>query len=102
MDARTRKHLRLSCQACRFEILQVNGRKPDQSQSYAGDIENIGKGGFRFVTSRRFELEDRIKAMLIFPDGYSHETFGRICYCNEDKNGGGYAYGFSIIDGFIH
>lgn len=102
MDARARKHSRLSCQACRCEILQVNGLKPDRSQYYSGDIENICKGGFRFVTSKRFELEDRIKAMLTFHDGYSQETFGRICYCNEDETSGGYAYGFSIIDGFIH
>ena len=47
-------------------------------------------------------LEDRIKARIIYTDGRSQETIGRICYCNEDEASGGYAYGFSIITGFIH
>lgn len=101
MDARTRKHLRLSYLGCRCEILQVNGAEPDQSQKCKGDIENISKGGFRFVTSARFELEDRIRAVIVFPDGESQQTFGRICYCNDDDHSDGYAYGFSILDGFI-
>ena len=102
MDAKTRIDLRLPCKVCRYQILSVNGEEPDQSQQYHGIIENISKGGFRFVTSKRFELEDRIKAKIIFTDGQSQETFGRICYCNEDEDNGGYAYGFSIINGFIH
>ena len=102
MHARSRKDLRQPCKACRCEILQVNGKAPDQSQQYQGDIENISKGGFRFVTSKRFELEDRIKARITFTDGRSQETFGRICYCNEAEKNGDYAYGFSIINGFIH
>ncbi len=102
MDAKARKDTRLLCKACRYEILSVNGKKPDQSQQYQGVIENISKGGFRFVTSKRFELEDRITAKIVFTDGRSLETFGRICYCNEDEENGDYAYGFSIITGFIH
>ena len=102
MDARARKDIRLPCGACRYEILLVNGEEPDQSQQYQGIIENICKGGFRFVTSRRLELEDRITAKIIFTDGRSQVTFGRICYCNEDEDNGNYAYGFSIINGFFH
>lgn len=102
MGASSRKHIRQPCKACRCEILLVNGEKPDQSQQFEGDIENISKGGFRFVTSKRFELEDRLKARIIFTDGRSQESTGRICYCNEDTVIGAYAYGFSIINGFIH
>lgn len=102
MDAKTRKDIRQPCNACRCEILLVNGKQPDQSQQYEGNIENISKGGFRFVTSKRFELEDRIKARLIFTDGRSQETTGRICYCNEIQENGDFAYGFSILNGFIH
>ena len=102
MDAKTRKHLRQSCKALRCEVLSVNGKQPDQSQQYEGSIENISKGGFRFVTSKRFELEDRIKARIIYTDGRSQETIGRICYCNEAENSNEYAYGFSILNGFIH
>ena len=97
-----RKELRQACKTCRCEILQVNGKAPDQSQQYEGNIENISKGGFRFVTSKRFELEDRIKARIIFADGRSLESLGRICYCNEDGEAGNFAYGFSILNGFIH
>lgn len=102
VDAKSRKYIRQPCKACRCEILLVNGEKPDQSQQYEGTIENISKGGFRFVTSKRFELEDRIKARVFFTDGRSQETIGRICYCNEVGQSDEYAYGFSIIDGFIH
>ena len=102
MDATSRKDIRQPCKACRCEILLVNGEKPGQSQQYQGSIENISKGGFRFVTSMRFELEDRIKAMIIFTDGRTQETMGSICYCNEDEKNRDYAYGFSIINGFIH
>ena len=102
MDAKTRKDIRLQCIACRCEILSVNGKAPDESQQYVGDIENISKGGFRFTTSKRFELEDRIKARIYFTDGRSQESIGRICYCNEGKRNGDFAYGFSIITGFIH
>ena len=102
MDAKTRRDIRQACKACRCEILQVNGREPDHTQQYEGDIENISKGGFRFVTSQRFELEDRIKARIIFTDGRTQESMGRICYCNEDSDAGNFAYGFSILNGFIH
>ncbi|MGD2052462.1 MAG: PilZ domain-containing protein [Gammaproteobacteria bacterium] len=102
MDAKTRKDLRQPCKALRCEILSVNGKRPEPTQQYAGIIENISKGGFRFVTSKRFELEDRIKALIIYTDGRSQETIGRICYCNEDEGSDEYAYGFSIINGFIH
>ena len=101
MDAKTRKDIRQLCIACRCEILSVNGKAPDQSQQYEGNIENISKGGFRFVTSKRYELEDRIKARLVFNDGRSQETTGRICYCNEDEENRNFAYGFSILTGFI-
>ena len=102
MDARSRKFVRHPCNACRCEILLVNGKEPDQSQQYEGVIENISKGGFRFVTFKRFELEDRIKARVYFTDGSSQVSTGRICYCNEDGSSGYFAYGFSIITGFIH
>ncbi len=102
MDAKTRKDIRLPCKACCYEILSVNGVKSDPSQQYQGTIENISKGGFRFVSSDRFELEDRITAKIIFTDGQSQETFGRICYCYEYEADGSYAYGLSIINGFIH
>jgi len=102
ISATSRKHIRQPCKACRCEILLVNGKEPDQLQQFEGIIENISKGGFRFVTSKRFELEDRIKAMIYFTDGRSQESTGRICYCNEDEKNGGYAYGFSVITGFIH
>ncbi len=102
MDAMSRKDIRQPCNTCRCEILLVNGEQPDQSQQYQGVIENISKGGFRFVTSKRFELDDRIKAKIIFNDGRTQESIGRICYCNEDEKNGSYAYGFSVINGFIH
>ena len=99
MDAMTRKHKRMSCVNCRFEVLKVNGEEPASGQMLDGDIENISKGGFKFITSQEYKLDDRIIVRLHFADGRSHETLGRICYCNDSEQGR-YAYGFSIISGF--
>ena len=82
-----------------IQILAVN----DQLDSYLSDrsyyIENIGKGGFRFITDAVFKLEDRVQVSLSFPDGYSQKVLGRICYSDEidEKRT---AFGFSILDGF--
>jgi len=93
-----RKQDRASADGYRIEILIVNGIASEQAQkSYY--IENIGKGGFRFISDVSFELEDRVQALLRFPDGYSQEVTGRICYSDTD-NDGQQAYGFSVISGF--
>ena len=99
MDVMTRKHKRISGEDCRFEVLKVNGEEPGSEQVFDGDIENICKGGFKFITSQKYQLDDRIIVRLHFADGRSHETLGRICYCNDDEQGR-YAYGFSVISGF--
>lgn len=81
-----------------IQVLIINGEVQEQSQkSYY--IENIGKGGFRFVSDLPFELEDRVQVLLRFPDGYSQEVLGRICYSDDDAQGQK-AYGFSVIEGF--
>jgi len=99
LENRSRKHSRHECAQCRCRILQVNGAEPAASQAYDGGIRDIGKGGFCFVTTIGYELEDRLLARLQFADGSSHETLGRICYCNEEADGM-FAYGFSILKGF--
>lgn len=99
MDNKARKFTRHECDLCRCRILQVNGVSPAASQAYDGGLRDIGKGGFCFVTSIGFELEDRLLARLQFADGSSHETLGRICYCNEEADDV-FAYGFSILQGF--
>ena len=89
---------RASAEGYCIQVLIINGDVQEQSQkSYY--IENIGKGGFRFITDVPFELDDRVQVLLRFPDGYSQEVLGRICYCDDDINGQK-AYGFSVIDGF--
>ena len=100
MDITSRKYTRHECEQCRCRILQVNGTAPAASQAYDGGIRDIGKGGFCFETSIVYELEDRLLARLQFADGSSHETLGRICYCNEQA-GGTFVYGFSILKGFF-
>lgn len=82
-----------------IQVLIVNGEVQEQHSQKSLYIENIGKGGFRFVSNVKFELEDRVQVLLRFPDGYSQEVLGRICYIDamgDNKS----AYGFSVIEGF--
>ena len=82
-----------------IQILIVNGEVQNQLSLKSYYIENIGKGGFRFLADITFELEDRVQVLLRFPDGHSQEVLGRICYSDkidDEKT----AFGFSVIDGF--
>ncbi len=81
------------------QVLSINGEVQDIPSPKLLNIENIGKGGFRFISNVSFNLEDRIQVLLRFPDNYSQEVLGRICY-NEELDDGETAYGFSIIEGF--
>ena len=82
-----------------IQILAVNEKVSSHLSDRSYYIENIGKGGFRFVTDAVFKLEDRVQVLLSFPDGYSQEVLGRICYSDEvgEKRT---AFGFSVLDGF--
>lgn len=80
------------------QILIINGEVQEQSDK-SFYIENIGKGGFRFLADVSFELEDRVKGLLRFPDGTAQEVLGRIYYSDEAGTGQT-AYGFSVIEGF--
>ena len=82
-----------------IQILIVNGAVQDEYSNKSYYIENIGKGGFRFISDIAFELEDRVQVLLRFPDNHSQEVLGRICY-SEDFDATQKAYGFSIIRGF--
>lgn len=82
-----------------IQILIINGVIQNHLAQKSYYIENIGKGGFRFIADITFELEDRVQVLLRFPDDHSQEVLGRICYSDEidDQQ---IAYGFSVIDGF--
>jgi len=86
-------------QQCFIQVLNKNG----DTQNYLADksfyIEHICKGGFRFLTKEKFDLEDRVRVQLRFPDMHSQEVLGRICYCDviDDERT---AYGFSVLKGF--
>ena len=82
-----------------IQILIVNGAVQDDYSNKSYYIENIGKGGFRFISDIAFELEDRVQVLLRFPDNHAQEVLGRICY-SEEFDGNQKAYGFSIIKGF--
>lgn len=94
-----RNQERSSAEGYCIQILIVNGDVQSDLSQKSYYIENIGKGGFRFISDARFELEDRVQVLLRFPDGYSQEVLGRICYSDtvEDNQ---VAYGFSVLDGF--
>ena len=94
-----RSHKRLSAEGYNIQILIVDGEVQNQISQKLFFIENIGKGGFRFISDIAFKLEDRVQVLLRFPDGFSQEVLGRICYVDvvDDKKT---AYGFSVIEGF--
>ena len=82
-----------------IQILIINGEVQNKLSLKSYYIENIGKGGFRFISDVKFELEDRVQVLLRFPDGHSQEVLGRICYTDRLDNDQT-AFGFSVIDGF--
>ena len=82
-----------------IQVLIINGEVQKFLSQRSFYLENIGKGGFRFITDVSFNLEDRVQVLLRFPDGYSQEVLGRICY-SEERDDVQTAYGFSVIEGF--
>lgn len=94
-----RKQDRASADGYCIQVLIVNGEVQNHLSQKSFYIENIGNGGFRFISDVAFELEDRVQVLLRFPDDHSQEVLGRICYSDkvDDKQT---AYGFSVIEGF--
>ena len=95
----TRNQERASAEGYCIHVLVINGEVQNHLSQKSFYIENIGKGGFRFLSDIEFELEDRVQVLLHFPDDHSQEVLGRICY-SEPLDVGKTAYGFSIIEGF--
>jgi hypothetical protein len=95
----TRNQERATAEGYCIQVLIINGEAQNKLSQKSFYIENIGKGGFRFISEVKFELEDRVQVLLRFPDDHSQEVLGRICYSesvDDDKT----AYGFSVLDGF--
>ena len=95
----SRNQERATAEGYCIQVLIINGEIQTHLSQKSFYIENIGKGGFRFISDTKFELEDRVQVLLRFPDDRTQEVLGRICYSDEldeDKT----AYGFSVIDGF--
>ena len=82
-----------------IQVLIINGEVQNHLSHKSFYIENIGKGGFRFISDVNFELEDRVPVLLRFPHDHTQEVLGRICY-SDSLDDGTMAYGFSVIDGF--
>jgi len=82
-----------------IQVLYKNGEAQNRLARKSIHIEYICKGGFRFLSDEKFEVEDRIKVRLQFPDERTQEVSGRICYSDvtDDYKT---AYGFSVLDGF--
>ena len=95
----TRNQERASAEGYCIQVLIINGEVQNGLSQKSLYIENIGKGGFRFITEEKFELEDRVQILLRFPDDHSQEVLGRICY-SDNLGDNKTAYGFSVIDGF--
>ena len=83
-----------------IQILTINGQAQQELAQKSFYIENICRGGFRFIATIGLEIDNQLQVMLKFPDERTEEVLGRICYCDESIEGDGVAYGFSVIDGF--
>lgn len=98
-----RKDLRHSGEAYSIQVTRINGDSCDELNTQLINLDNISRGGFRFTTTFNFEVEDRVKVLLSFPDDTVKDVFGRICYSEavaSDNELGSSAYGFSILQGF--
>lgn len=82
-----------------FTVLNKNGETQNHLAEQSFHIEHICKGGFRFLSEEKFQLEDRVQVQISFPDKHSQKVLGRICYCDviDDYRA---AYGFSVLNGF--
>ncbi len=94
-----RKQDRAAAEGYCIQVLTINGECQNHLAQKSFYIDNIGKGGFRFISEVKFELEDRVQVLLRFPDDHSQEVLGRICY-SEKLDNNQMAYGFSVIEGF--
>ena len=82
-----------------IQVLNKNGEAQSHLTEKYFHIEYIRKGGFRFLSEEKFELEDRVQVRLRFPDDRTQQVLGRICY-SEEVEGDKTAYIFSVIEGF--
>ena len=84
---------------CFIQVLSKNGESHSHFDEKYFHIEHICKGGFRFLSREKFDLEDRVSVQLRFPDKHTQAVLGRICYCDkiDDERD---AYGFSVVNGF--
>ena len=84
---------------CFIQVTSKNGELQNHFDEKYFHIEHICKGGFRFLSREKFDLEDRVQVQLRFPDKHAQEVLGRICYCDaiDDDRA---AYGFSVLNGF--
>lgn len=98
-----RKDIRQPGQGYRIRVTQINDADNKLSDDSI-EVENISNGGFRFTAGFDFELEDRVKVILTFPDNTDNDVLGRICYSEDleqtDAQPTNRAYGFSILEGF--
>lgn len=101
-----RRHTRQAGDGYSIQVIEINGDRQQILSDKPININDIGKGGFRFTTGIIFELEDRVQVMLVFPDDTVKEVLGRICYRQDvnpevetDKS---WIYGFSVLGGFYN
>lgn len=100
MDRKDKRH---SGEAYNVQFIEINGGNCDGLTIKLINLDNISRGGFRFTSSDNFEIEDRVKVLLNFPDATVKDVFGRICYSESvvlDDGSKSNAYGFSILNGF--
>lgn len=95
-----RENRRASGDGYCIQILAIDGQIQDDLSQKSFYIENISRGGFRFIAAIELEIDIRLQVLLRFPDESTQEVLGRISYCDTTAGGGSNAYGFSVINGF--
>ncbi len=83
-----------------IQILTIDDQAQQDIAQKSFYVENISRGGFRFIATINLEIDSRLKILLRFPDGRQQKVTGRICYSDPTIEGDAIAYGFSVISGF--
>ena len=97
-----RKENRKLIQGAFLEVHRSNNRVETSDHSkYA--IENISRGGLRFLSPDQYSVDERIEIILHLNNGEKHSLMARICYRDEPRtaSNGSCCYGVSFLDHFL-
>ena len=103
MTPMIRRENRQSIQGAFLDIHRQNpGTMNDYDILTRYPIENISRGGLRFLCHDQFNIDERIQITVHMANGETHSARARICYCDlNNTHNGDCHYGVSFLDNFL-